>query len=416
MIKLKSAMKALKNRWVFSILLVIQFTLGLSTITYSVNFFYNMFFLKNHSIIDITSTYLITSDNFIKEEDSSKEEVEEIYKKLEKNKDVISYGTYIEDNVEINSSTRPLDPKMIADLTNTRMQMEKPTIQAITIDKNYNSLLNLQITQGRGFSDQDFKNSRNDKTNILVGSYFKKYFSLGDVINNQYRIIGFLPEDQFIVNDNNSNTYQKLDKAMLIPMSADIENDYGSMLGRLQQSTILKLRPDADIDELNQIIQLKTDHSQMHLKNLAKDINQNVTDSSYSEIPQMILDLCFILFSIIGIVVTTMVSIMIRKREFGIKLVLGESKFGIFGQIILENTLIGIVGFGVSLAYFTWKASGALKLSNELNQASILDIKLNMLILFFVFLILLLIIVISNLIIFFTIRKLEPKSLIGGME
>ena len=52
----------------------------------------------------------------------------------------------------------------------------------------------------------------------------------------------------------------------------------------------------------------------------------------------------FILFIIAGMVVTTIVSIIMRKREFGIKMVLGESKFGMLIQIVLENICIAIVG------------------------------------------------------------------------
>ena len=60
----------------------------------------------------------------------------------------------------------------------------------------------------------------------------------------------------------------------------------------------------------------------------------------------------FILFIIAGMVVTTIVSIIMRKREFGIKMVLGESKFGMLIQIVLENICIAIVGMFLSIVYF----------------------------------------------------------------
>lgn len=154
----------------------------------------------------------------------------------------------------------------------------------------------------------------------------------------------------------------------------------------------------------------------MYLKNLGEEIHQNVTSNTYTEIPQLIVGISFVLFSVIGIVVTTIVSIMTRKREFGIRLVVGESKYGIFSKISLENIIIGIAGMGLSLMYFMWKYNGLLRFSSEQNLASVLDFKFNMPIMFFVFLILFLIIMISNFIVFLFIRKLEPKSLIGGME
>lgn len=124
----------------------------------------------------------------------------------------------------------------------------------------------------------------------------------------------------------------------------------------------------------------------------------------------------FILFIIAGIVVTTIVSIMMRKREFGIKMVLGESKFGMFIQIVLENICIAIVGKFLSIVYFLWRYEDHLQVSKDFDMASVREINLNMPILLFVFLFLLVIIIISNLIVFLFIRKLEPKTLIGGME
>lgn len=55
-------------------------------------------------------------------------------------------------------------------------------------------------------------------------------------------------------------------------------------------------------------------------------------------------------------------------------------------------------------------------MSKDIKTVTVLDFKLDMPILFLVFLFLLLIIVVSNVIVFLFIRKLEPKTLIGGME
>ena len=94
----------------------------------------------------------------------------------------------------------------------------------------------------------------------------------------------------------------------------------------------------------------------------------------------------------------------------------GESKFGMFIQIVLENICIAIVGKFLSIVYFLWRYEDHLQVSKDFDMASVREINLNMPILLFVFLFLLVIIIISNLIVFLFIRKLEPKTLIGGME
>lgn len=257
---------------------------------------------------------------------------------------------------------------------------------------------------------------REEKTKVLMGAYFKKYFRIGDTINDQYTIIGFLPANKFIVNNLGSNGYLKLDKAMILPMPIDRYEKYELMFLRLHQSTIISLQKDADVKKLQEAIQLKGNDVTLYLKNLSEEINENVISNKESEIIGLIVGGLFILFIIAGIVVTTVVSIMMRKREFGIKMVLGESKFGMFIQIVLENICIAIFGMFLSIVYFLWRYEDHLQFSKDFDMASVLEVNLNMPILLFVFLFLLLIIIVSNLIVFLFIRKLEPKTLIGGME
>ncbi|MGV2883598.1 ABC transporter permease [Paenibacillus taichungensis] len=418
MFRIQSAIAALKNRWVISILLLIQFTYGLSTITGSVNIFYNLSYLNNQSILDLKSTYLVVPGkitNGFQKEKFNQEQVKDIYTQIGNNPDVISYGTYYEDNIMLDPSVGPLNKTMVADLTKTHLGYNEPSISAIVMDQNYYQLLDLKLEQGQDFSAQDFNKNRNENVDVLVGSYFKKYYKIGDVINGQYQINGFLP-DKYIVNNNTSNIYQKLDKAMFIPMSKDIYNDYNSMFTRLHLGTVLSLRDGADLEKLTHLLRLPGNDVLLSLKNFGDEVRQNVRENAFIEIPQLILGASFIIFSFIGIVVTTVVSIMIRKREFGIKLALGESKLGILGQISIENSIIGLAGAGLSLTHFLWKYNGLLRFSSEFNYASPLDYKLNGTILFFVFLVLFIVIMISSCIVYLFIRRLEPKSLIGGME
>lgn len=244
MLRIKNAFLALRIRWVISILLLIQFTYGLSTITGTSNIFYNLHYMNSQSLLDLDSTYLVVPDKITDElQKHTKNDVEEIYDNLKRHPDVIAYGTYYEDNVILDTKAHPLDRQLIADLTNHSLGLNEPIIRTIVIDEPYNRILNLK------FTEQDFRKNSNDETNVLVGSYFKRYYKIGDILNDQYRIIGFLP-DKYMVNNNTSNVYLKLDKAMLIPMPEDIYTLYDAMISRLQFSTVLKLRPGADLEQL----------------------------------------------------------------------------------------------------------------------------------------------------------------------
>ncbi|EOQ28709.1 TPA: ABC transporter permease [Bacillus cereus] len=421
MMRIKSAFLALKKRFLFSVLLLIQITFGLATITSSINVFYNLHHLndKSSSVLNVDKTYLINFETTADRSQSkkfNKEQIQEVYKTIQQNKDVISYGTYEQRVIEIESSNRPLQTSMINDLKHKTYHDDRPTIKTIFVDENYYKLLHLPLKFEEGFLHEDFQKNSEEKTKVLMGSYFKKYFQVGDTINNQYTITGFLPENKFIVNNNTTNTYLKLDYAMIMPMSSNRYEKYEAMFLRLHQSTVLYLQKGADLKKLEESIQLKGNDGTFYLKSLGEEINEGVTLDSYSEIPQLIVGILFILFSIVGIVVTTIISILMRKREFGIKIAFGESKFGMFIQIVLENIIVAIVGLGMSLVYFSWRYGALLQMSKDIKTVTVLDFKLDMPILFLVFLFLLLIIVVSNVIVFLFIRKLEPKTLIGGME
>ncbi|MCM0006681.1 MULTISPECIES: ABC transporter permease [Bacillus cereus group] len=419
--RIKSAFIALKKRFLFSVLLLIQITFGLATITSSINVFYNLNYLndKSSSVLNGDKTYLVTFEmttDRLQSNQFNKEKIQAVYNTIHQNKDVISYGTYEERVIEIESSNRPFQNSMITDLKHKTFHDERPTIKTIFVDENYYKMLHLPLKPEEGFSYDDFQKNSEEKTKVLMGSYFKKYFQVGDTINNQYTITGFLPENKFIVNNNTTNTYLKLDYAMIMPMSFDRFEKYEAMFLRLHQSTVLYLQKGTDVKKLEESIQLKGNGGTFHLKSLGDEINEDVTLNGYSEIPQLIVGILFIVFSIVGIVVTTIVSILMRKREFGIKIAFGESKFGMFIQIVLENIIVAITGLGMSIAYFSWRYGVLLQMSKDLKEATVLDFKLDMPILFLVFLFLLLIIIVSNVTVFLFIRKLEPKTLIGGME
>lgn len=129
MMRIKSAFLALKKRFLFSVLLLIQITFGLATIASSINVFYNLHHLndKSSSALNVDKTYLVTFERTtdrLQSNQFNKEQIQEVYKTIHQNKDVISYGTYEESLIEIESSNRQLQNSMIADLKPQRFTMK----------------------------------------------------------------------------------------------------------------------------------------------------------------------------------------------------------------------------------------------------------------------------------------------------
>lgn len=163
--RIKSAFIALKKRFLFSVLLLIQITFGLATITSSINVFYNLHYLndKFSSVLNGDKTYLVTFERTtdrLQSNQFNKEKIQAVYNTIHQNKDVISYGTYEERVIEIESSNRPFQNSMITDLKNKTFHDERPTIKTIFVDENYYKMLHLPLKPEEGFAHDDFQKIR----------------------------------------------------------------------------------------------------------------------------------------------------------------------------------------------------------------------------------------------------------------
>ena len=83
--------------------------------------FYNLHYLndKSSSVLNGDKTYLVTFEmttDRLQSNQFNKEKIQAVYNTIYQNKDVISYGTYEERVIEIESSNRPFQNSMITDL------------------------------------------------------------------------------------------------------------------------------------------------------------------------------------------------------------------------------------------------------------------------------------------------------------
>lgn len=421
--RFNSALKELWNRKIISVLIVFQFTLGLFHFITSVNIYYSMNYLSNNNkcLLDINTTYFMRTYNKKQYKDFNqemKDSVNKVYEALINSKLIEGYGSY---NTympfELKNSSKPITEELKSSLINPQTHVDKPTIETIMIDKGYYDMLKKSLSKGKGFTAADFEKKPEEKQGVILGSFFEKYFDIGDIINNKFIVYGFLKKDKFIPIQNVGNIYAKFDKRMILPNTNYTMNDSESRYYELVQGTLLKLKNKEDADAVNKLLLDKGKDLQFYIKNLGEDIHDENVAVNKNEKPIIIMEIIIGAFFILGIVVTTLASILIRKREFGIKLAFGESLKGIFYQLLIENFITFFIGFVLSLVYFRIKYADVIRNANATGIAGIFDVKLNLPILVIVFLITFSIVIIANMIILeLFLKKLEPKELIGGIE
>lgn len=423
MIRFNSALKELWNRKIITVLIVLQFTLGLFHFITSVNIYYSMNYLSNNNncLLDTNTTYFMRTHNIKQYRDFSqemKDSVDQVYKALISSKSIEGYGTYnTYMPLELKNSSKPIAEELKNSLINPQMHVDKPTIETITIDKGYYDMLKESISKGKGFTAADFKKKPEEKQGVILGSFLEKYFDIGDIINDKFIVYGFLKKDKFIPIQNDGNIYVKLDKRMLLPNTNDTMKDSESRYYELVQGTLLKLKNKEDVDTVNKLMLNRGKNLQFYIKNLGDAINDENVAINKNEKPIIIMEIIIGIFFILGIVVITLTSILIRKREFGIKLAFGESLIGIFYRLLIENFITFFIGFVLSLIYFRIKYADVIRNANTMGIVGVFDVKLSFPILVIVFFITFSIVIIANMIILeLFLKKLEPKELIGGIE
>jgi hypothetical protein len=101
------------------------------------------------------------------------------------------------------------------------------SLQTIYMEKGINSLGNINVIEGRNFTNDDFKSSINSPIPVLVGYKLIKYnvFKLGEEIedkqnNRLYKVIGILSNDStWFRFSPEQGEFMSLDDKLIIPFN-----------------------------------------------------------------------------------------------------------------------------------------------------------------------------------------------------
>lgn len=283
---------------------------------------------------------------------------------------------------------------------------------------NYGMLnfLNLKINYGRNFNKDDFKYSYSGKIPIIIGDNLSNIYALGENIyinnsktdNSNFQVIGILKEDQkFFKNDILNAGLVDLSNVILIPSNFDFAaslNTYGRNLLYIPNGSEVII---SEIDSLFK--EYKIPFSISLIKNSVE--NQYKDDLNILN-GYLIINFSMIIFSLFGIVVTMIMLVESRKREFGIRLATGATKSYLYSLILGEMLVTDVIGFIFGLLIY--RLEGGSTIEYSLSQSffefynfkvigAMIGISLALIILF-------------SLNVIVRIYKMEPRELIKGRD
>jgi putative ABC transport system permease protein len=287
------------------------------------------------------------------------------------------------------------------------------------MEKGINSLGNINVIEGRNFTNDDFKSSINSPIPVLVGYKLIKYnvFKLGEEIedkqnNRLYKVIGILSNDStWFRFSPEQGEFMSLDDKLIIPFNDSMYSKILSGMMFTNYYSILKDEKSSDKDLLD-------------LKNIADKIDLKVELHTLKEELGIQRDQIkkdnslWILFSLFFIVMTSLSllfimfsSIIARKKEFGIRIAVGASLLQIQKLVIGEIIVIVTTASLIAIFYgiYSININGVSWYDSTLNTYYISPrIIIISIILSFI------ITIIPAIVASYNLKKIQPNKLIGG--
>lgn len=278
---------------------------------------------------------------------------------------------------------------------------EDSYVIGLSIDKNYYDMLNDTLIVGEGFTKDDFNSTSLDYIPIILGSDYKNKCKINDIVkdssNQKYIVRGFLKPNKYLTNSNyDLTTYIKSENSFLIPI-LDSSNIYGSLIKFYNN-----MNPPLTIDNLT-------------FNNMKESIKSQVNDFLNFQnqwIPFLILSL---IVAILGIIISTILSIFLRRKELGIKIVLGESINSILLKTYIENLILSILAIIFNIAFTYIFNMDFINATNFATTESIIYVNFDLEFLIISFASIILLTLLTSMMVFKIIKKIQPKELIGGV-
>lgn len=282
---------------------------------------------------------------------------------------------------------------------------ENSRVVGLNVSKDYYDMLNKNLILGKGFSLDDFELTSKDVIPIILGKDYKSKCNINDIVEDKnsrqkYLVVGFFKSNKYLAESNYELTMNiNLKNSFIIPMNEpEVMNT---------NDAIIKFNNNKDSN-------IKIDN--IIFKNMKETIKSDVNNffnSNKQWLPFLIIS---VIVALIGIIISTILSIISRKREFGIRMVLGESRNRILLKVTIENIILSILA-SIFATLFTYIINiNFIKATSSTTLESIIFIKFNMQFFMPIIFIIIMIIFTTSFILFEITKKVEPKELIGGID
>ncbi|SDB03165.1 FtsX-like permease family protein [Eubacterium oxidoreducens] len=202
-------------------------------------------------------------------------------------------------------------------------------------------------TQGSLFTADQMSGAENDYIPVLLGADFEGVYSAGDVIDGIYYVQGILDEASFYLNPRWDGTAYDVKEMVVIPMKYGYQTWGGMLINQLNllnatNEQIAAIQEKATIFGLTEMSYTKTSTQVATIKS---DIHQALYENAEMVIILMVLCIVSQICVLLNLIQT-------RRKEFGIMMLCGATKFRIMKGMIAPIFVILVAETGICLAFY----------------------------------------------------------------
>lgn len=297
---------------------------------------------------------------------------------------------------------------------NTYRETTPNITDVVFIDIEILEMLNIQLTQ-KDFEAEIVNNQ--SYLPLYVGEYYKDIISIGDTLTltrngSNYVVKGFINDANWL-NDSDSLTMPTttLSNKFLAPFSSIDEIDTMT-----QQSTIGKIFVQVDEESQIYISNIEEKASELGIKIKLTSVTDFI--NKYKETNNLIIKNTFFLTFIvlicssISIVATSSVTVLLKKKEYGVLFAFGATKQKIIIDFCKELILIKSIAFFIAYIY-VYKSYSNIIISDfkQIYMRTLIDNSAKQLLLIMLFLLILILFIPITI-----ISKYKPFELVREEE
>lgn len=231
----------------------------------------------------------------------------------------------------------------------------------IYVNEDMLDIYNLKDSNGKIINGDTFRKCKNQSIPALTGASLNtdnKDFDIKiNELSNTYKRISTLCKNcQFFNNDYLIATIN-LNNSVIIPFPKESESDMTLKINAVGANRIFVKVDSKNVNKTKKALYKYYEKNGFNVKiyTMEEDIKNYIGNNYEYFIAQLRITICLAIYSMVGAAVVLMLTINKRKREFGIRMATGASKFYLLRLVYGEIMLSLIISYIIALIYYSSK-------------------------------------------------------------